>query len=79
MMCQTSSLGTYAFSAGLNMRNGREHAAAVWLQNRIVYLATPGGCQRANKAARVSLHAEKLAFAAASCLSIQTSNAGSSQ
>ena len=60
--------------AGLNMCNGGEHAAAVWIQNRIVYLATPGGRQRADKATRVSLHAQILALGAASCLSSQTSN-----
>ncbi len=40
---------------GVNMRNGRKHAAAVRLQDWIVHIATSGGCQRTHTLARVSL------------------------
>ena len=40
---------------GINMRNGRKHAAAVRLQDWIVHIATSGGCQRTHTLARVSL------------------------
>ena len=59
------------------MRNGGEHAAAMWIQNRIVYFTTPGRCQRADTATRVSVHAQNLTLGGASCLFSQTINAGS--
>ncbi len=40
---------------GINLRNGRKHAATVRLQDWIVHIATSGGCQRAHTLARVSL------------------------
>ena len=40
---------------GINMCNGRKHAAAVRLQDWIVHIATSGRCQRTHTLARVSL------------------------
>ena len=33
-------------NAGLNVRNGGEHPAAMWLQDWLVHLPSPGGCAR---------------------------------
>ncbi len=57
--CHTALEGTPTVMSGamtgINMRNGRKHAAAVRLQDWIVHIATSGGCQRTHTLARVSL------------------------
>ena len=56
--CHTALEGSPAMMSGtmtgVNMRNGRKHAAAVRLQDWIVHIATSGGCQRTHTLARVS-------------------------
>ena len=42
-----------ALFSGLYMCNDREHAAKMRIQDRLVYLPSPCGCQRAHKASRV--------------------------
>lgn len=56
------ALGHLHHSAGLNVCDGGEHAATVWIQNRTVYLTTFGGCQRADQVTRVSMSAQNLTF-----------------
>ena len=55
----TASEGSLAMMSGVmtgvNMRDGRKHAAAVRLQDWIVHVATSGGCQGTHTLARVSL------------------------
>ncbi len=68
--CHTALEGTTAKISGamigINMRNGRKHAAAVRLQDWIVHVATSGGCQRTHTLARVSLLKSKCCIAVAS-------------
>ena len=68
--CHTALEGSPAMMSGtmtgVNMRNGRKHAAAVRLQDWIVHIATSGGCQRTHTLARVSLLKSKCCIAVAS-------------
>ena len=42
-------------STGVDMRHGGKYAAAMWLQDRTIYLTSSGGCQGADTLARVRL------------------------